>query len=587
MCGVIGIWGNGPIIRDLYQGLLAIQHRGQDSAGVITFDGRFHTKKGNGLVHDIFTPEAVESLRGPIGVGHTRYPTIGGGGSEDAQPFQLNSPFGIIMAHNGNVANYRELRDALYETSHRLLNSDCDVEIILNLFAESLARERTKDLAPEHIFKAVEAVFKKVHGGYSVVAYIAGQGLVAFRDPFGIKPLVYGVRRDGLLPSYAFASETVSLNIMGFGEIRDVEAGEVVFIDKARTLHRKKVAKGCPSPCLFEWVYFARPDTFIDKVNVYKCRVNLGRSLAEEIRRRKLAIDVVVPVPDSARDAAIEIARKLGLKYSEALVKNRYIGRTFIMPADKERKSSVRQKLNPIASEIKGKKVLLVDDSIVRGNSERAIGAHGGRSGSFELGGAFGGRIPHDGEVAPGERAEGHGDEDGQGGDDPDAAQGRQGLAQVVLRLDDEDVDAAGGQAVGLLGESADEIRLDAGALGLEELPRRADAPGDKPSGRGGFAGEPGRGQIDLADAGLEPVGGQLDPRPAEAVGRDDVGAGGEIGGVDLLDGLRPADVPELGDAPPGESAGHELGSQGAVEEDRTGLGQIEQAMKAHGAASG
>jgi len=373
MCGVIGVWGNGPVIRDLYQGLLAMQHRGQDSAGVITFDGRFHTKKGNGLVHDIFTDEAVQQLRGSIGIGHTRYPTIGGGGGEDAQPFQLNSPFGIIMAHNGNVANYRDLRDELYNESHRLLNSDCDVEIILNIFAESLARERTKHLSPESIFRAAEAVFDKVHGSYSVVAYIAGQGLVAFRDPFGIKPLVYGVRRDGLLPSYAVASETVSLNIMNFGEIRDVAAGEVLFIDRGRAVHRKRVRRGCPSPCLFEWVYFARPDSFIDKVNVYKCRVNLGRALAGEIRRRKLAIDVVVPVPDSARDAAIEIARSLDLKYSEALVKNRYIGRTFIMPAAGQRKNSVRQKLNPIASEIRGKKVLLVDDSIVRGNTSKAI----------------------------------------------------------------------------------------------------------------------------------------------------------------------------------------------------------------------
>ena len=373
MCGIIGVWGNGPVIRDIYQGLLAIQHRGQDSAGVITFDGRFHAKKGNGLVHDIFTPEAVQSLRGPIGLGHTRYPTIGGGSGEDAQPFQLNSPFGLIMAHNGNVANYRELRDELYREHHRLLNSDCDVEIILNFFAESLAREKTRALEPQHVFRAVEAVFRKVRGSYSVVAYVADQGLVAFRDPYGIKPLVAGVRRDGLLPSYAFASETVSLNIMNFGEIRDVEAGEAVFIDKARNLHRKRLVKGSPSPCLFEWVYFARPDTFIDKANVYKVRVNLGRALAREIRRRKLAIDVVVPVPDSARDAAIEIARRLGLKYSEALVKNRYIGRTFIMPADGQRKSSVRQKLNPIASEIRGKRVLLVDDSIVRGNTSRAI----------------------------------------------------------------------------------------------------------------------------------------------------------------------------------------------------------------------
>ncbi|NTU51480.1 MAG: amidophosphoribosyltransferase, partial [Candidatus Aminicenantes bacterium] len=373
MCGVIGIWENGPVIRDLYQGLLAMQHRGQDSAGVITFDGRFHTKKGNGLVHDIFTPEAVAHLRGPIGVGHTRYPTIGGGGGEDAQPFQLNSPFGIIMAHNGNVANYRELRDDLCEVSHRLLNSDCDVEILLNLFAESLAREKTKTLAPEHIFRAVEAITRKVRGSYSVVAYIADQGLVAFRDPYGIKPLVLGVRRDGLLPSYAFASESVSLNIMNFGEIRDLEAGEVVFIDKGRTVHRKRIGHGCLSPCLFEWVYFARPDSFIDNVNVYSCRVELGRLLAGEIKKQKLKIDVVVPIPDSARDAAIEIARTLDLKYREALVKNRYIGRTFIMPAEGQRRSSVRQKLNPIASEFKDKNVLLVDDSIVRGNTSRAI----------------------------------------------------------------------------------------------------------------------------------------------------------------------------------------------------------------------
>ena len=373
MCGVIGIWGNDPVIRDLYQGLLAIQHRGQDSAGVITFDGRFHAKKGNGLVHDIFTPETVRHLRGPIGIGHTRYPTIGGGDGEDAQPFQLNSPFGLIMAHNGNVANYRQLKKELYRKYHRLLNSDNDVEIILNIFAESLAREKVKALEPAHVFRAVRSVFNKVHGSFSVVAYIAGEGMVAFRDPYGIKPLAYGVRRDGLLPSYAFASETVSLNIMNFGEIRDVEAGEAVFLDRGRVLHKKKLARACAAPCLFEWVYFARPDSFIDRANVYKCRVNLGRALAVQIRKRKLDIDVVVPVPDSARDAAIEIARKLDLKYSEALVKNRYIGRTFIMPASVQRRHSVRQKLNPIASEIRGKKILLVDDSIVRGNTSKAI----------------------------------------------------------------------------------------------------------------------------------------------------------------------------------------------------------------------
>jgi amidophosphoribosyltransferase len=373
MCGVIGMWANDSVIRDLYQGLLAMQHRGQDAAGIITYDGRFHTEKGNGLVRDIFNVEAIQHLRGSIGIGHTRYPTVGGGGSQDAQPFQLNSPFGIIMAHNGNVANYRELKEELFEKHHRLLNSDCDVEIILNIFAESLAHERPRVLEPEHIYRAVESVYRKVKGSYSVVAYIAEQGMVAFRDPYGIKPLGYGVRKDGLLPSYAFASETVTLNIMNFGEIRDVEAGQVVFLDKGRRLHKKRLVNRAHSPCLFEWVYFARPDSFIDKANVYKVRVNLGRFLAAEIRKRKLDIDVVVPVPDSARDAAIEIARRLDLKYSEALVKNRYIGRTFIMPVDEKRKDSVRQKLSPIASEVRGKKVLLVDDSIVRGNTSRAI----------------------------------------------------------------------------------------------------------------------------------------------------------------------------------------------------------------------
>jgi len=373
MCGVIGICGNSDVFRDLYQGLLAIQHRGQDSAGIVTYSGRFHTKKGNGLVQDIFTPENLGRLKGTIGIGHTRYPTIGGGLGDDAQPFLVNSPFGIVMAHNGNVINYRQLKKDLFEKYHRLLNSDNDVEAVLNVFAEELAAQRTKRLTPQNVYKAVEGVYKQVKGSYAVIAYIAEQGMVAFRDPYGIKPLVYGIRRDGLVPSYAFASESVALNIMGFSEVRNVEAGGALFLDRNRTLHRRKIAD-CPhSPCLFEWVYFARPDSFIDNVNVYLCRVELGRLLAEEVRKRNLKIDVVVPVPDSARDAAIEIARGLNLKYREALVKNRYIGRTFIMPAQDKRRSSVRMKLNPIASEFKGKNVLLVDDSIVRGNTSRAI----------------------------------------------------------------------------------------------------------------------------------------------------------------------------------------------------------------------
>jgi amidophosphoribosyltransferase len=374
MCGVLGIYGNGDVFADLYQGLLAVQHRGQDSSGIITFDGgRFHIKKGNGLVRDIFTADHALRLRGPIGIGHTRYPTIGGGRGEDAQPFMVSAPFGIIMAHNGNVVNYADLKKELFEKHHRLLNSDNDVESILNVFAQELADQRVRDLGPEHVFKAVRGVFKRIVGSYSVVAYIAGQGMVAFRDPFGIKPLAWGVRRDGVKPSFAFASESVSLNIMNFGEIRDIAAGQAMFLDRERNVHVRQLAHRQHSPCLFEWVYFARPDSFIDEANVYRVRLNLGRLLAEDIRKLGLAIDVVVPVPDSARDAAIEIARKLNLKYREALVKNRYIGRTFIMPESGEREASVRMKLNPIASEFRGKSVLLVDDSIVRGNTSRAI----------------------------------------------------------------------------------------------------------------------------------------------------------------------------------------------------------------------
>jgi amidophosphoribosyltransferase len=373
MCGVVGVYGSDQAFKDLYQGLLAIQHRGQDSAGMITYDGRFHVKKGNGLVQDIFTEENARRLKGPIGIAHTRYPTIGGGQGEDAQPFLVNSPFGIIMAHNGNVINYNQLKKTLFEKNQRHLNSDNDLEAVLNVFAQNLADQRIRELRPEHIFKAVGAVYSKVQGSYSVVAYAAEQGMVAFRDPYGIKPLAMGWRQDGIFPSYAFASETVSLNIMNFSRIRDLGPGEAVFIDARKKVHSKRIVRRPHSPCLFEWVYFARPDSFIDGVNVYDCRVNLGKLLAEDIKKENLDIDVVVPIPESARDAAIEIARALNLKYREALVKNRYIGRTFIMPADKTRQSSVRQKLNPIASELKDRNVLLVDDSIVRGTTSRAI----------------------------------------------------------------------------------------------------------------------------------------------------------------------------------------------------------------------
>lgn len=277
------------------------------------------------------------------------------------------------MAHNGNVVNYQELKIRLFDEYRRIVNSDNDVEVILNLFAQELADQNTHTLKPGDIYKAVGSVFKKVRGSYSVIAYIAEQGMVAFRDPYGIKPLVYGTRKRGFEMEYAFASESVSLNLMNFSDITDLQPGEVLFVDQKRRLFSRILTHGHRTPCLFEWVYFARPDSFIDDVNVYKCRINLGRFLAEDIKKQNLQIDVVVPVPDSARDAAIEIARRLNLPYREALVKNRYIGRTFIMPSEKSRKSSIRQKLNPIAAEFKGRNVLLVDDSIVRGNTSRSI----------------------------------------------------------------------------------------------------------------------------------------------------------------------------------------------------------------------
>jgi len=339
MCGVVGICGNEDVFRDLYQGLLAIQHRGQDSAGIYTYDGLFHVKKGNGLVQDIFTAENAKRLKGAIGIGHTRYPTVGRGQGDDAQPFFVNSPYGIIMAHNGNVINYSSLREDLFKKYKRHLNSHNDVEVILNVFAQDLAELDTLNLSPDDVFTAIRKVYQQVKGSYSVIAYIAEQGMVAFRDPYGIKPLVYGERKNGLYPIYGIASESVSLNLMNFSNITDVLPGEAIFIDKRKKLHRKIISGGHHSPCLFEWVYFARPDTYIDGVNVYECRVNLGHLLAEDIKKLDLKIDVIVPVPDSARDAAIQISRDLDLKYREALVKNRYIGRTFIMPEDNKRKS--------------------------------------------------------------------------------------------------------------------------------------------------------------------------------------------------------------------------------------------------------
>ena len=373
MCGVLGIFSTEPIVGKLYTGLLTLQHRGQDSAGILTYDGHYHLKKGNGLVRDIFDEHNTARLKGCVGLGHTRYPTVGEGSVEDAQPFWINYPYGIAAVHNGNVMNFLELKKELFEKSHKIINSNCDVEVILNIFAEALEKSSRRDVSPASVFSAIRHVYKRVKGAYSVVIHIAGKGMVAFRDPYGVRPLLFGVDRKPTVPGYAFASESVTLDLLGFSEIRDVQPGSAIFIDQNRTIHEKKLLAAPFRPCIFEYIYFARPDSYLNKINVYQARVDLGKKLARVIQKSGLKIDVVVPVPDSSRPAAIEIARLLRLKYREGLVKNRYIGRTFIMPGDQMREKSIRHKLNPIAEVFLGKNVLIVDDSIVRGNTSRSI----------------------------------------------------------------------------------------------------------------------------------------------------------------------------------------------------------------------
>ncbi len=373
MCGVIGIYDNEEVIGKLYNAMLTIQHRGQDSAGILTYDGKYHLKKGNGLVRDIFDQWNIARLKGHVGLGHTRYPTVGEGSVEDAQPFWINYPYGIAGAHNGNVTNFLDLKKELFEKSHKIINSNCDVEVILNIFAEYLEKHRKKPLVPEIIFNAVKYVYRKAKGSYSVVLHIANKGMVAFRDPYGLRPLLFGQKQDSLVPSFAFASESVALDVMGYSDIRDVAPGSAIFVDKAKNIHEKKISEKPFTPCIFEYVYFARPDSNLNGINVYKSREELGRKLAQKIKATGLEIDVIVPIPDSSRTAAIEIGRLLDIKYREGLVKNRYIGRTFIMPGNVVRQKSISHKLHPIRNVFQDKNVLLVDDSIVRGNTSRSI----------------------------------------------------------------------------------------------------------------------------------------------------------------------------------------------------------------------
>jgi len=351
---------------DLYEALLTLQHRGQDAAGIATFDaGMLHLKKGIGLVQRVFNRKNLSRLRGTVGVGQTRYPTIGRGSSEDAQPFYVNYPYGVAMVHNGNVVNFFSLKEELERVHRRKLNSTSDVEAILNVFADELGHKNASEHSVEDLFDATAGVFRRVRGAYSVIAMLGDGSLLAFRDPMGIRPLVMG-RKDKMR---AFASETVTFDFLGFETVGDVAAGEAVHVGADGSVTRRQIARPLHHPCIFEWVYFARPDSTISGIGVLEARRRLGEALAMRCREIGVEPDVVVPVPDTSRPAAVSLAQANGWPLSEGLIRNRYIQRTFIMPTQTQRRSSVRQKFNPVRSELAGKRVLLVDDTIVRGNT--------------------------------------------------------------------------------------------------------------------------------------------------------------------------------------------------------------------------
>jgi len=377
MCGIVGIVGKSPVNQSLYDGLTVLQHRGQDAAGIMTIDqGELNLRKANGLVRDVFHTRHMKRLTGNMGIGHCRYPTAGSSSSAEAQPFYVNSPFGIAFAHNGNLTNAHELKENIFRTARRHMNTTSDSEVLLNILAHEIQKIPDLDIAPEQMFDVVSQVHKQIRGAYAVVAAIIGQGIVAFRDPHGIRPLALGKRATELGDEYMVASESVALDAVGFQFIRDVAPGEAVYITEAGELHTKQCFDApSHSPCIFEFVYFARPDSFIDGISVYASRVNMGRKLGEKIKREwaDLDIDVVIPIPETSMDVALQIANTLQLPYRQGFVKNRYIGRTFIMPGQTMRKKSVRRKLNAISSEFKGKNVLLVDDSIVRGTTSGQI----------------------------------------------------------------------------------------------------------------------------------------------------------------------------------------------------------------------
>ncbi|MGD8588070.1 MAG: amidophosphoribosyltransferase [Chromatiales bacterium] len=377
MCGIVGIVGKSAVNQSLYDALLVLQHRGQDAAGIVTCEGgKLHLRKANGLARDVFHTRHMITLRGNMGIGHVRYPTAGCASSAEAQPFYVNSPYGITLAHNGNLTNAEDLTQDLFREDLRHINTSSDSEILLNIFAHELQEQNKLRLTPEDIFKAVAGVHRRCRGGYAAVAMIPGVGVIGFRDPYAIRPIVFGRRETDQGTEYMIASESVAMDTLDYERIRDLEPGEAVFISHDGQLYTQQCATNpIKSPCLFEFVYFARPDSIIDNVFVHKARSRMGKKLAKKIQHEwpDHDIDVVIPIPDTSRTAALSLANEMDIRYAEGFIKNRYIGRTFIMPGQTVRKKSVRQKLNAIDMEFKGKNVLLVDDSIVRGTTSQQI----------------------------------------------------------------------------------------------------------------------------------------------------------------------------------------------------------------------
>ena len=391
MCGILGIVARSPVNQLLYDGLLLLQHRGQDAAGIVTAEhNSFHMHKAPGMVRDVFRTRNMRSLPGNIGIAHCRYPTAGSASNAaEAQPFYVNSPFGIVLGHNGNLTNSDQLKDEMFRTDRRHINTGSDSEVLVNVLAYELEKASVKlRLDPQTVFTAVANVHRRVRGAYAVVAMIAGYGVVAFRDPFGIRPAVIGYNETNSGTEYMVASESVAVDALGFRVLRDIGPGEAIFIDEAGSFFAQQCAPHASlNPCIFEYVYLARPDSLIDGASVYESRLNMGEKLADKIRRQyqHLKVDVVIPIPDSSRPSALQLAAGLGVPYREGFVKNRYIGRTFIMPGQAVRTRSVRQKLNPMAMEFSGKNVLLVDDSIVRGTTSREIVAMARESGARKV----------------------------------------------------------------------------------------------------------------------------------------------------------------------------------------------------------